>query len=127
MSHPACARRLECRNSPGAENCKLDASGPHSPLPDPSFSAELLAASLLSRLSRMQARESVRVSLYVLIFALTWPGCAASGDPVATGTPTIEQMRELWVDVAGAPRDLREGPSPDSRKPEEGGRYDVLA
>jgi hypothetical protein len=90
------------------------------------FSAELLAASLLHSIHVMSTLESVRTLPSALIFALAWPGCAASGHPVSTGTPTIEQMSELWTDVAASPRDLRLGPGADSPKPEEGGRYDVL-
>jgi hypothetical protein len=74
----------------------------------------------------MFALETVRSLPSALIFAMTWPACAASGHPVSTGTPTIEQMSELWMDVAGSPRDLHEGPGADSPKPEEGGRYDIL-
>ena len=73
----------------------------------------------------MSALETVRSIPSALIFAMTLPGCA-SGHPVSTGTPTIDQMSELWMDVAGSPRDLRDGPGADSPKPEDGGRYEVL-
>jgi hypothetical protein len=75
----------------------------------------------------MSALETLLLIPSALIFVMAWPGCAASGEPASTGTPTTEQMNELWIDVAGAPRDLRAGPAPGSPPPEENGRYDVVA
>src|SRR5437667_443402 len=71
---------------------------------------------------RILAAVAQLAALAVIVWS---PACAHAKPPVATGTPTAEELAQLWVDPGPEPRNLVDGVGADMPKPEIGGRYEV--
>jgi len=74
----------------------------------------------------MAMLSAVRSLAVVLGLAIAWPACATSVPPVPSGTPSPDQVSQLWIDVDPASRDLRDGPGADVAKPADEARYDIV-
>jgi hypothetical protein len=74
----------------------------------------------------MAMLANARSIVAVLGLAIAWPGCITGRHPVRTGTPSPDQVSQLWIDVDPVSRDLRDGPGADVPKPADEARYDIV-
>ena len=61
----------------------------------------------------------------VLGLTIAWPACVMGRHPVRTGTPSPDQVSQLWVDTTRQPRSPR-WPGCRRPKPADEARYDIV-